>query len=784
MTFFSNKKQTIQYTFMRVLIPSLAVALIMVAVLIVLYEKYSAENKRAASQNSFLSLLDQVLPDDIGNFDSASAEKLLKAAAVKNNILFLELSDGSGKVIATVGQIDRKQAAPSSKKIKKSAGSNEGKKAGVVRYQFAPANFQKTALVEILKAIFLLVIFLIVITIVMFRVYRRNIDAPIRRIMDALTENAKGENTVLLEEKSNDEFGTLAAAFNAMQRSLNDNQQFLVESALRYQDLYNKTPALLFSMDTNGVITDASVYFLQKLGYRKASLIGLTLSEMVCENFPGSGNEVPDRLLQGGRLANFQTCIRMYNGEKIDVLINTISLRPDSDDEAVVTNLCVMTDISKQVHAQDTVFRQANYDVVTDLPNRFFFSTRFRSLLDTALRAESPVSVIFIDLDRFKWVNDTFGHSVGDALLAEAGTRIRHAADMKSLVCRFGGDEFIVALHKSREEVLESKLAENILRTLAEPFRILQHEIHLSASIGIASFPYDGETPDELIGAADTAMYHAKNRGGDAYENYEGDMHERMEKQLHLDSVLRTGIQEERFSLVFQPIVNLKNQSSDLFEVLLRFSHPDFPNISPAEFIPLAETTGLIRPIGQFVIRTALLHLHAMDNQEDKRYSLTINLSPRQLQDDTFVDFLRDQLQYFDISPQRIIMEITENSLMENNIRNEKILEQIREVGCQIAIDDFGTGFSSLSYLRRFAVDILKIDQSFIQRVPDDEADSNLIRGIINMSRELGIVVIAEGVEKKAQYDFLIESGCDLGQGYYFSKPVKPEEIYNNIIHF
>lgn len=784
MTLFSNKKQTIQYTFMRVLIPSLAVALIMVAILIVLYEKYSAENKLAASQNSFLSLLDQVLADDIGNFDSTSAEKFLKAAAVNNNILFFELSDGSGKVIATVGQIDSKQDAPVSRRIKKSAESDKDKTAGIVRYQFAPVNLQKTVIVEILKAVFLLVIFLIVITIVMFRVYRRHIDAPIRRIMDALTENAKGENTVLIEEKSNDEFGTLAAAFNAMQRSLNKNQQFLVESALRYQDLYNKTPALFFSMDTNGVITDASVYFLQKLGYRKADLIGLTLSEMVCENFPGSGSEVPDRLIQGGRLSNFQTCIRTHTGEKIDVLINTISLRPDSDDEAVVTSLCVMTDISKQVHAQDTVFRQANYDVVTDLPNRFFFSTRFRSLLDTAVRKETPVSVIFIDLDRFKWVNDTFGHSVGDALLAEAGTRIRHAAGMKSLVCRFGGDEFIVALHKSREEVLESKVAENILRTLAEPFRILQHEIHLSASIGISSFPSDGESPDELIGAADTAMYHAKNRGGDAYENYEGDMHERMEKQLHLDSVLRTGIQEERFSLVFQPIVDIKNRSSNLFEVLLRFSHPDFPNISPAEFIPLAETTGLIRPIGQFVIRTALLHLHALDNQEDKRYSLTINLSPRQLQDDTFVNFLRDQLQYFDISPQRIIMEITENSLMENNIRNEKILEQIREVGCQVAIDDFGTGFSSLSYLRRFAVDILKIDQAFIQSVPDDEADSNLIRGIINMSRELGITVIAEGVEKKEQFDFLVESGCDMGQGYYFSRPVKPEDIYNNKIHF
>mgnify|MGYP001819673998 FL=1 len=369
-------------------------------------------------------------------------------------------------------------------------------------------------------------------------------------------------------------------------------------------------------------------------------------------------------------------------------------------------------------------------------------------------------------------------------MLAEAGARIRKAVDERALVCRFGGDEFIVALHRSREAVEKSKVATYLLRTLADPFRIQQHEIHLSASIGVSSFPSDGENPDELIGAADTAMYHAKNRGGDAYEFYEGDMHERIEKQLQLDHVLRTGLVEDRFSLVFQPIVDLNNKASELFEVLLRFSHPDFPDVSPAEFIPLAETTGLIRPIGMFVIRNALLHLHALDNQCDIRYKLTINLSPRQLQDNTFVGFLREQLVDYQISPERIIMEITENSLMENNIRIEKMLEQIRELGCKIAIDDFGTGFSSLSYLRRFAVDILKIDQSFIQRVPDDDADSNLIRGIINMSRELGIAVIAEGVEKKAQYDFLLENGCDMAQGYYFSKPVKAELVYGNLINF
>ncbi|MEA1890747.1 MAG: EAL domain-containing protein [Pseudomonadota bacterium] len=784
MIFSSNKKQTILSAFLRVLIPSLILTLILAAILIVLYEKHSALNRQDASQKQFLHLLDKVIPDDIGDFDSVKAEKLLALLAVNNNVPFIELSDSSGNVIAAVGKVDSIQAMPVTRIIKKPVAKGEKRTAAVVRYQLVPENFLNTAIIEMIKLLFLLTVLLIAFTAVLFRVYRQHIHAPIHKIMDALVENAKGENTILIEWKRNDEFGTLAAAFNAMQRSLNKNQKFLVESALRYQDLYNKTPALLFSMNTKGVVTDASVYFLQKLGYRKASLIGLTLSEMVCDNFPGKGNEVPDRLERGGRLSNFQTCIKTNTGEKIDVLINTISLSPDSDDESVETSLCVMTDISKQVHAQDTVFRQANYDVVTDLPNRFFFSTRFRSLLDTARRTEGPVSVIFIDLDRFKWVNDTFGHSVGDVLLAEAGTRIKNATEAQSLVSRFGGDEFIVALHKSREEVLESKVAENILCTLADPFRILQHEIHLSASIGIATFPSDGENPDELIGAADTAMYHAKNRGGDACEFYQGDMHERMEKQLHLDSVLRMGIQEERFSLVFQPIVDIKNKSSELFEVLLRFSHPDFPNISPAEFIPLAETTGLIRPIGQFVIRNALLHLHALDNQSDRRYSLTINLSPRQLQDDTFVEFLRSQLQYFNVSPERIILEITENSLMENNIKNEIILEQIREVGCKIAIDDFGTGFSSLSYLRRFAVDILKIDQAFIQRVPDDEADSNLIRGIINMSRELGISVIAEGVEKKEQYDFLVESGCDMGQGYYFSRPVKPEDIYSNKIHF
>lgn len=780
MSFIARKKGSIQYTFMRVLIPALAITLVVVAVLIGLYVNQSTQKKLSKSQESFLTLLAQILPQDMKDYNAASAEKLLKVAAIDKNILFMELSDGAGNVIAKVGDPDRQSGEVLSREIR-AANNGQGKPSGVVRYQFAAQNYKETVIVEIIKVMLLLVISLIVISVVMYLVYRRNIHAPIYQIMSTLKAYGKGDSTALVNWNSNDEFGTLANAFNSMQHTLINNQSVLVDSAMRYQDLYNKTPALLFSMNTNGVISDASVYFLQKLGYKKSSLIGLSLSEMVCENFPGSGTEIPDRLADGGRLANFQTCIRTNAGEKIDVLINTISLHSEDDHSDI--SLCVMTDISKQVHAQDTVFRQANYDVVTELPNRFFFNTRFRSLLDSALRVESPVTVVFIDLDRFKWVNDTFGHSIGDALLAEAGHRIKQAVDMKSLVCRFGGDEFIVVLHKSREELIKSKSAENILRTLADPFRLQQHEIHLSASIGISSFPSDGEHPDELIGAADTAMYHAKNRGGDAYEFFEGDMHERIEKQLQLDHVLRTGIQEDRFSLVFQPIVDLTNRSSELFEVLLRFSHPEFPNVSPAEFIPLAETTGLIRPIGQFVIRNALLHLHALDNQGDARYSLTINLSPRQLQDETFVAFLHEQISYFKISPERIILEITENSLMENNIRNEKILEQIREVGCQIAIDDFGTGFSSLSYLRRFAVDILKIDQSFIQRVPDDEADSNLIRGIINMARELGIVVIAEGVEKKAQYDFLVENGCDLAQGYFFSKPVRAEQVYGVLIN-
>jgi diguanylate cyclase (GGDEF)-like protein/PAS domain S-box-containing protein len=743
-----KKKKSIQYTFLTVLIPSLAITLIVVAAMIGLYVNQTTQSKLAASQASFMTLLEQILSEDLWHYDPASADELLKLATYDKNILFMELSDEFGDVVAKVGETENKQGEIISRVIRAGEGDNK-KQVGEIRFQFSSANYKETMIVEIIKAVLLLVISIIVITVVMYLVYRRHIYAPIHHIMTTLLAYGKGDSTALVNWESDDEFGTLATAFNSMQHTLINNQRILVDSALRYQNLYNKTPALLFSMNTEGIITDASVYFLHKLGYKKASLIGLPMSEMVCENFPGSGSEIAVRLTDGGRLTNFQTCIRTSFGEKIDVLINTMSITSSKDDDALEISLCVMTDISKQVHAQDTVFRQANYDVVTELPNRFFFNTRFRSLLDAATRTKTPVSVIFIDLDRFKWVNDTFGHSVGDVLLAEAGARIRRAVEERSLVCRFGGDEFIVVMHKSRENVEQSRAAEYLLRALADPFRIQQHEIHLSASIGISSFPHDGDNPDELIGAADTAMYHAKNRGGDAYEFFEGDMHERIEKQLQLDHVLRTGFLEDRVSLVFQPIIDIKNKSSELFEVLLRFSHPDFPNVSPAEFIPLAETTGLIRPIGQFVIRNALLHLHALDNQGDERYSLTINLSPRQLQDETFVSFLDDQLEDYKISPGRIIMEITENSLMENNSRIEIILDQIRALGCLIAIDDFGTGFSSLSYLRRFEVDILKIDQSFIQRVPDDEAD-----------------------------------GCDLAQGFYFSKPVKAEQVYSNEINY
>ncbi|MDX2488217.1 MAG: EAL domain-containing protein [Gammaproteobacteria bacterium] len=781
MSQFSRKKRSIQYTFMSILIPALTITLILVGVLIGLFAYKETQQNTATSQESFISLVEQVLSKDLKNFDPTRAAEFLKMASHGNNVQFIELSDQSGNILAKIGQPSKQEEVVS--KVIKSGERDDEIKTGVIRYQFASKNYKETVLAEVIKVALLLIIALIVITVVTYLVYRRHIHAPIYHIMKTLLAYGKGDNQAHVDWDTNDEFGTLATAINAMQYSLRNNQRILVDSALRYQDLYNKTPALLFSMNTDGTITDASVYFLNKLRYKKSELIGLSMSDMVCENFPGAGSEIADRLENGGRLINFQTCIRTSSGDKIDVLINTISLPSPPDVHSSDTSLCVMTDISKQVHAQDTVFRQANYDVVTDLPNRFFFTTRFRSLLDAAQRAQNPVTVIFIDLDRFKWVNDTFGHSVGDALLAEAGSRIRNAVEERALVCRFGGDEFIVALHQSHDAVEQSKITEFLLQDLAEPFRILQHEIRLSASIGISSFPQDGVNPDELIGAADTAMYHAKNRGGDAYEYYEGDMHERIERQLQLDHVLRKGIEEERFSLVFQPIVDLKSKSSQLFEVLLRFSHPDFPNISPADFIPLAETTGLIRPIGQFVIRNALMHLHAMDNQGDTRFSLTINLSPRQLQDETFVDFLRDQLLYFHIDPGRIILEITENSLMENNIRNEKKLEEIRQVGCLIAIDDFGTGFSSLSYLRRFAVDILKIDQAFIQRVPNDEADSNLIRGIINMSREMGIAVIAEGVEKKNQYDFLVENGCDMAQGYYFSRPVKVELIHDNMIN-
>ncbi|MCK5359997.1 MAG: HAMP domain-containing protein, partial [Gammaproteobacteria bacterium] len=286
-----KKKKSIQYTFLSVLIPSLAITLLVVAVLIGLYVNQSTQSKLAASQESFMTLLEQILSEDLWHYDPASADELLKLATYDKNILFMELSDEYKNVIGQAGEAVPEQGEVTSRVIYAGVGEHK-KQVGEIRFQFSASNYKETVITEIIKAVLLLIISIIVITVVMYLVYRRHIHAPIHHIMTTLHAYGKGDSTALVNWDSNDEFGTLATAFNSMQHTLINNQRILVDSALRYQNLYNKTPALLFSMNTEGVITDASVYFLHKLAYKKSSLIGLSMSEMVCENFPGSGTEI------------------------------------------------------------------------------------------------------------------------------------------------------------------------------------------------------------------------------------------------------------------------------------------------------------------------------------------------------------------------------------------------------------------------------------------------------------------------------------------------------------
>jgi diguanylate cyclase (GGDEF)-like protein/PAS domain S-box-containing protein len=437
----------------------------------------------------------------------------------------------------------------------------------------------------------------------------------------------------------------------------------------------------------------------------------------------------------------------------------------------------VSNDISRYKQYEARLEFLAQHDALTDLPNRFSLQSHLEEALLRAGNRGEPVGLMFIDLDHFKSVNDSLGHAAGDELLQAAAQRLRNCVRQSDFVARLGGDEFVVVLDELRHFQEAATVAEKLISVLTRPFTIRGHEVFISASIGISCYPRDGREPEVLLNNADTAMYRAKEHGRNTYHPFSAEMKEQAVDRLVLAKNLRLAVPRQEFRLYHQPRVELCSGRITATEALIRWQHPELGLISPERFIPLAEEAGLIEAIGEWVLRSACEQAKVWQKSALPMFRLAINLSARQFRRHGFAKYVASILAEYKLDAGLLEFELTESMAMQDLEKTRVILSELKELGVAIAIDDFGTGYSSLAYLKRFPVDYLKIDRSFIRDLPADPEDVAITKAIIALAKSLKLRLIGEGVETIAQRCFLEAHGCDEGQGYLFSKPLPATEI-------
>jgi len=468
---------------------------------------------------------------------------------------------------------------------------------------------------------------------------------------------------------------------------------------------------------------------------------------------------------------------RRKNGEIYPEWLSITAIQNNAGKTTQYVSLFI--DISEQKANEARIVHQAYYDELTDLPNRRLFNERLAAALDMARRREWTAVVMFLDLDRFKTINDTLGHDIGDRLLISVAQRLTAVIRQEDLVARMGGDEFTLLLPQIEQRHDAVLVANKILQALSDPVIVEGHELYVTSSIGIALFPEDGKSADELMKNADSAMYQSKEKGGNHHQFYSADMNGEAGERLALESDLHKALERGEFELHYQPQVELASGRISGMEALIRWRHSALGLIPPGRFIPLAEETGLIVPIGEWALNQACIQLKQWQDAGLTAPRVAVNLSARQFHDHDLPATVAAALDVSGLAPDHLELEITESIVMNDATANIETMLKLKNMGLTLSIDDFGTGYSSLSYLKRFPLNTLKIDASFIHSLDDSEDgdDGAIVKAIIAMAHSLGLGVIAEGVEEQAQLAFLQAQGCDEVQGFYFSRPLAADKM-------
>ena len=527
--------------------------------------------------------------------------------------------------------------------------------------------------------------------------------------------------------------------------------------------------------DEKGRIEYINPKFTEVTGYEFEEVIGKSPSFLKSGKIPDEEFRMMWETLIRGDEWQGEFVNRKKNGELYweRAIISSIK----NSEGAITHFLAVKEDITKRKWAEETIQHMAYYDPLTDLPNRMLFNDRLGQALAQARRKNQLSAILFLDLDRFKVVNDTLGHTIGDLLLRSVAERLKMCTREGDTIARMGGDEFTFLLTNIAQVDETVKTARMILDALKPPFNLEGHEVHITPSIGISIFPYDGTDGVTLVKNADAALNRAKEQGRTNYQLYTPVMNAKAFERMTLENSLRKALEKSEFALHYQPQVDLRTGDIVGMEALLRWEHPDLGLVSPAQFIPMAEETGLIVPIGQWVLRTACMQNREWQRMGYAPMSIAVNLSARQFNEKNLVEMISGILRETELEPKWLDVEITESIIMQNLEQTISTLRALHHLGLQISIDDFGTGYSSLSYLKKFPVHALKIDQSFIREITSDPDDAAITSAVIAMGHSLKLKVIAEGVETMEQLEMLRSLKCDCMQGYLFSRPVPSQTI-------
>ena len=633
------------------------------------------------------------------------------------------------------------------------------------------------------SALLVLVISLLVAIIVAAIIFRA--ITPINQLTNIVKQSSLN-NFVRIDDNllaRKDEVGGLASAFDKMTQDLQHDIRQRKAAEEKFESLLSSAPDAIIIVDQSGKINLFNHQAELLFGYTNMEVCGMELNMLIPERFHASHDALRQQYMQHPTYRPMNNENEIYalkkDGNEFPI---EISLAPINTNEGLLISASIR-DVTKFKEAQQQLVRQANYDALTNLPNRILAIDRLSHAIASSVRKHETIAVMFLDLDDFKKVNDTLGHSAGDKLLREVANRLSDCVRAHDTVARLGGDEFLVILPELHDLTDAETIAEKIIENISAPYFIDNRNLFIGVSIGITGYPEDGVDSDKLLKNADAAMYHAKEAGRNTFRFFTSKMNEHLLRRLEIESHLRYALEKDELELYFQPIIDMASGHAIAAEALLRWKCHKIGPIETEEFIQIAEETGLIGKIGEWVLHEACRCAKSWPVVNGKNIKVTINISAVQFRSHDIVKSVSDVLAQTGLPPDLIELEITERVLLEDNLNINRILRDLKRMGIRLSLDDFGTGYSSLSYLKRLPFDTIKIDRLFVSDITHDSENASLCKAIIAMAESLNLSVVAEGVETRDQFEAIKQLGAHYVQGYFHSVPVnntKFEEYINS----